>query len=78
MNKITSAEVAARAAHDISHGRYKNHFWLGSVILGHIIPFVLVLLGSPILGIIAGVCTIVGLYFYEYAFVMAPQDIPNS
>ncbi len=73
-----ASEVAARAAHEISHGRYKNHFWYGSVLLGHIVPFVLVLLGIPVLGIVAGICTIVGLFLYEYAFVMAPQEIPNS
>jgi len=27
---------------------------------------------------LAGVCAIVGLYFYEYAFVLAPQEVPNS
>jgi hypothetical protein len=26
----------------------------------------------------AGLCAIAGLYLYEYAFVMAPQEIPNS
>ena len=75
-----ASEAAARASHDITHGRYKNHFWLGSILLGHTVPVFLILLfgGSSIMGVIAGVCTIVGLYFFEYAFVMAPQDIPNS
>lgn len=73
-----ASEVAALAAHEISHGRYKNHFWYGSILVGHVVPFALVLLGIPMLGVIAGVCTIVGLYLYEYAFVMAPQEIPNS
>ncbi|HFC11577.1 MAG TPA: 4Fe-4S ferredoxin [Anaerolineae bacterium] len=73
------SEVAARAAHEISHGRYKKHFWQGSVIMGHIVPFVLLLLGSNVfLAAIAGVCAIAGLYLFEYAFVMAPQEIPNS
>jgi formate-dependent nitrite reductase membrane component NrfD len=75
-----ASEVAARAAHDISHGRYKNHFWWGSIVLGHVVPLVLVLFlgGAPVFGAVAAVCAITGLYLFEYAFVMAPQDIPNS
>ena len=78
-----ASEVAASAAHEISHGRYKNQFWRGSIILGHIIPLLLVttLFFVPTLAILAaaaGLCAIAGLYFYEYAFVMAPQEIPNS
>lgn len=79
-----ASEVAARAAHDISHGRYKNHFWLGSITLGHIIPLALLLATVFFIGpntyveSLAALCTMIGLYFFEYAFVMAPQDIPNS
>jgi formate-dependent nitrite reductase membrane component NrfD len=74
-----ASEVAALAAHDISHGRYKNHFWWGSIALGHIVPLLLILLlNQPIVSAIAAVCTIIGLFLFEYAFVMAPQDIPNS
>ena len=29
------------AAHAISHGPYKNHFWLWSVAVGHLIPLAL-------------------------------------
>lgn len=80
-----ASEVAARAAHDISHGTYKNHFWWGSIIMGHILPAGLLILswfapaviGTAFLAA-AGLATIAGLYFYEYAFVMAPQEIPNS
>jgi hypothetical protein len=73
-----ASEIAARAAHDISHGKYKDHFWRGSVILGHIVPLALLLLGVTPLVALAGLCAIAGLYFFEYAFVMAPQEIPNS
>ena len=73
-----ASEVAAQAAHDISKGRYKNHFWYGSIVLGHVVPLVLALLGNPIAAAIAGICAIIGLYLFEYAFVMAPQEIANS
>ncbi|MFW6070135.1 MAG: 4Fe-4S dicluster domain-containing protein [bacterium] len=80
-----ASEVAARAAHDISHGRYRVHFWWGSIALGHALPLLLVasgaLLGGTaalLLGAAAAVAAVAGLYLYEYAFVMAPQEIPNS
>jgi len=79
-----ASEIAGRAAHAISHGKYRNHFWYGSVGLGHVLPLVLLLAaalsGSLAVGLaaIAALATIVGLYFFEYAFVMAPQEVPNS
>ncbi|MFN2137556.1 MAG: NrfD/PsrC family molybdoenzyme membrane anchor subunit, partial [Candidatus Promineifilaceae bacterium] len=77
------SEVAARAAHDISHGHYRSYFWWGAIVIGHLVPLALLagsyfVGGSGILPAIAGLAAIAGLYFYEYAFVMAPQDIPNS
>jgi Fe-S-cluster-containing dehydrogenase component/formate-dependent nitrite reductase membrane component NrfD len=74
-----ASEVAAQAAHEISSGRYKNHFWWGSIVLGHAVPLSLMLLvGVPVAAALAAVSAIVGLYLFEYAFVMAPQEIPNS
>ncbi|MCS7039901.1 MAG: 4Fe-4S ferredoxin, partial [Caldilineales bacterium] len=77
-------ELAARAAHAISHGRYRRHFWQGSIGLGHLLPLVLLLVAAllpataPWLSALAGIATLVGLYLFEYAFVMAPQELPNS
>ncbi|MCS6826387.1 MAG: polysulfide reductase NrfD [Caldilinea sp.] len=79
-----ATELAARAAHEISHGRYRRHFWQGSVLLGHAAPLALMASAfliapiAPLLAAVAGLCAIVGLYFFEYAFVMAPQELPNS
>ena len=78
-----ASEVAAQAAHKITQGHYKNYFWWGSISLGHIVPLVLafvaiVLTDLPLLGAVAGLCAVAGLYLYEYAFVMAPQEIQNS
>jgi len=72
------SDVAARAAHEISHGKYKNQFWGGSIVLGHIVPLALIAAGQPALGAVAALCVFVGLYLYEHAFVMAPQEVPNS
>ena len=73
-----ASEVAARAAYDISHGRYKNHFWWGSLALGHALPLVLLFAGQPVLAVFGAGAAIAGLFAFEYAFVMAPQEIPNS
>jgi len=78
-----ASEVAARAAYEISHGKY-HHFWTGSIVLGHVLPLAILLVAasrgtiSPGWVAIAALATITGLYLFEYAFVMAPQEIPNS
>ncbi|MFN8458889.1 MAG: 4Fe-4S dicluster domain-containing protein [Anaerolineae bacterium] len=79
-----ASETAARAAHDIRAGRYRRLFWWGSIGVGHLLPLV-ILLASAIIGTLpflamlaATLATIAGLYLFEYAFVMAPQRIPNS
>jgi formate-dependent nitrite reductase membrane component NrfD/NAD-dependent dihydropyrimidine dehydrogenase PreA subunit len=79
-----ASEVAARAAHAIRHGSYRGYYWYGSIILGHIVPLVIVLVTalsgsiSLLLVAIAALAAITGLYLFEYAFVMAPQEVPNS
>ncbi len=78
-----ASEVAARAAHEIRYGRYKNHFWFGSILLGHILPITLIIFAfffnaNLFVVAIGGLLALIGLYLYEYAFVMAPQEIPNS
>jgi formate-dependent nitrite reductase membrane component NrfD/ferredoxin len=73
-----ASEAAAKAAHDIHSGKYRVIFWWGSVVAGHLVPLALVLAGPGSWAPVAGLLAIGGLYAYEYAFVMAPQEIPNS
>jgi formate-dependent nitrite reductase membrane component NrfD len=73
-----ASEVAARAAHRISHGTYKKHFWWGSIVLGHVVALALLIPGTAVLNGVAAAASLIGLYLYEYAFVTAPQEIPNS
>lgn len=73
-----ASEVAARAAHEISRGKYAKQFWLGAIVLGHLVPLVLLFVPSPLAAACASLLALVGLYAYEHAFVMAPQEIPNS
>jgi Fe-S-cluster-containing dehydrogenase component/formate-dependent nitrite reductase membrane component NrfD len=69
---------AARAAHEIAHGRYRLHFWLGALVLGHGVPLLLLASGGAGPAAAAGAATLLGLYLYEHAFVVAPQQLPNS
>ena len=73
-----ASESAAKAAHEITHGRYANYFWYGALGIGHIIPLILLGVGSAAPLSLAAITAIIGLYCYEHAFVMAPQNIPNS
>lgn len=70
-------DTAMLASREMTHGKFRNHYWWGGIALGHVIPLALVLAVSP-LAPVAVACSVVGLFFYEYAFVMAPQHIPNS
>lgn len=72
-----ASEVALLASREITHGEYRYHFWWGGAVLGHILPFALFLV-APFTVPVAALAAIIGLFFYEYAFVMAPQRIPNS
>ncbi len=79
-----ASEIAARAAHEIREGKYRRHFWLGSIGVGHGVALLLAIvamlaegLALPLMAL-AAVAAIVGLYAFEHAFVMAPQEIPNS
>jgi formate-dependent nitrite reductase membrane component NrfD len=86
-----ASEVAARAANDMRHGRYRKHVLWGGVVLGHVLPLLLApfavvvigygsssWLGSSLVVGLGPVCCITGFYLYEYAFIMAPQHVPNS
>jgi Fe-S-cluster-containing dehydrogenase component/formate-dependent nitrite reductase membrane component NrfD len=77
--KLTSfaSEVAQLASREMTHGRFRNHFWWGGIAVGHVIPLVLMFAVAPAFPV-AVLFTLIGLFFYDYAFVMAPQYIPNS
>lgn len=74
-----ASDTAAKAAHEITHGRYRRHFWIGAILVGHLVPAAALLLAdSALTAVMAGVAVLAGLYVYEWAFVTAPQEIPNS
>jgi Fe-S-cluster-containing dehydrogenase component/formate-dependent nitrite reductase membrane component NrfD len=71
--------VAAAAARLITNGRYAPYFW-GSVIGGVVLPLLLIAFAGGSLPVVAlaGALALAGLFLYEWAFVMAPQQIPNN
>lgn len=74
-----ASSVASAAARLITHGPYKNIFWGGAVTLGHLLPLALLMVSCEGgYGAAAGLMAGLGLYAFEYVWVMAPQRIPNS
>jgi Fe-S-cluster-containing dehydrogenase component/formate-dependent nitrite reductase membrane component NrfD len=69
-----ASEQAARAAHIITKGRFKLLFWLGVIVIGHLLP--MAYLGSADWA--PAVAVLIGLAAYEHAYVTAPQELPNS
>jgi len=71
-------DEARLAAHAITGGRYRGMFWGLVVLLGHLVPAA-VCFGLPgSYGIAAGALALVGLAGYEWIYVRAPQEVPNS
>ncbi len=64
----------------ITKGRYRNQFWIGTLLVGNIIPFVLLFLGvgNPMLLAGSGLLVLIGIYFTEHIWVEAPQRIALS
>jgi Fe-S-cluster-containing dehydrogenase component/formate-dependent nitrite reductase membrane component NrfD len=77
---LRHASVVARAAaRMITRGRYAGHYW-SSLAGGILLPLAIVLLarGSPYALAAAGAFALAGLFVYEWAFVFAPQRVPNN
>lgn len=74
-----ASTVATTAAHMIRHGKYRRDFIL-AVVLGGVIPLALTVIfpTSALALAVAAIAALIGLYRYEYAFVMAPQEVPNN
>ena len=71
--------IAATAARMITRGRYAPHYW-GSLACGILIPLAVAALAksSPVALAAAGALALAGLFSYEWAFVFAPQKVPNN
>jgi formate-dependent nitrite reductase membrane component NrfD len=72
---------ATVAAHSITHGRYARTFWFGSIglaIIGAVFVIPVLMGGSLLFGLIAGLLVQVALLAHETVFVKAAQDVPLS
>jgi Fe-S-cluster-containing dehydrogenase component/formate-dependent nitrite reductase membrane component NrfD len=73
---------AERAARNLYRDRFAARFWLGGVLLGLVMPAALgaAFLTAGGVGVLAaaGACALVGLWFYEDAWVRAGQSVPLS
>ena len=62
----------------IVSGRFRAHFWFGTILLGNIFPLLLIVFGGNSLLLPAGLVTLAGIYITEHIWVRAPQLIPLS
>ena len=74
-----ASSVAAAAARMITRGRYAT-WYRGSLVVGLALPLAAILLAGGSVAVLAaaGALSLAGLFAYEWAFVMAPQQVPNS
>lgn len=62
----------------ITRERFSYQFWLGVVLIGHLVPLLLLITGQSGSAAFAGVLVLVGLYIGERIWVRAPQMVPLS
>jgi formate-dependent nitrite reductase membrane component NrfD len=73
-----STDDAHTVAKMITHGQFSRQFWLGMVLVGHVLPLFLIAYGQRFSTILAGVLILAGMYIGERIWVRAPQLIPLS
>ena len=74
----THATTAAKSVVKmITSGRYKTLFWVGSLIIGNVLPLVLLFIQPTTATLtLAALSIFLGIYFTEKIWVEAPQRIP--
>jgi Fe-S-cluster-containing dehydrogenase component/formate-dependent nitrite reductase membrane component NrfD len=74
-HRTRPAQVAAQM---IVRGRYAWHFRF-ALVAGHVAPLILAAAADGMQALaLSGALFLAGLAAYEWAFVMAPQDVPNN
>lgn len=75
---ITHPTTAAKTVVKmITKGRYKNLFWIVTVLIGNIIPLGLLIFGNgEFIPEISGICVLIGILITEKIWVEAPQRVP--
>ena len=70
--EVTLAHPTAHAhlaGKEMTSGAFRSYFWAG-------VALVLIGLAAPWVGVAAALCTLVGLFAYEHAYVQAGQAVP--
>lgn len=78
---VPHGTVSSRyAARLITRGPYRMVFWVGGILMGILLPGLLLALGAwNLIGTaVAGLLALAGLLAFEWCFVMAAQQVPNS
>jgi len=61
----------------ITKGRYKNLFWIVTVLIGNLVPLGLLIFGNgEFISVISGICVLIGILITEKIWVEAPQRVP--
>lgn len=81
--ELTLTHPTKDAKHVVSlilSGRYRNLFWIGTILIGNIIPLAMLIFlpPNPIYMSLASVCLLIGIYINNHIWVEAPQRIPLS
>jgi formate-dependent nitrite reductase membrane component NrfD len=62
----------------IVSGQFSGPFWIGTLIVGNLLPVLLIWLGGSAFFAAGGVLVLIGVYITEHIWVRAPQLIPLS
>jgi hypothetical protein len=66
---------AKKVVEMIIKGRYRILFWVGTLLIGNILPLAMIFAGMRTLPV-AGVLVLIGIYITEKIWIEAPQRIP--
>ncbi len=72
-------EDSHRTVMIIIHGLFQSEFWVGVILAGSILPFLMLLWSTaPLMLALAGALILIGIWYSIRIWVMAPQMIPLS
>ena len=72
-------EDSHRTVMIIIHGLFQSEFWVGVILAGSILPFLMLLWSTaPLMLALAGALILIGIWYSIRICVMAPQMIPLS
>ena len=73
------SKYAERAAEVIVHGSLKKPFWIGSFLVGNLLPMLMCLaVADPLVLAAAAIFGLCGVFYTEKVWIQAPQTVPLS